>query len=195
MLGTDVLRGMAQVKSRRRRQRKRNAVSATDRSWDKANYGREEEETWRFDFSNTDLRYANLTGIKGADLSGAHLERAHLSSAHLEGANLNGAHLEGAVLSLAQLEGAELLEAHLERADLSLARLENAGLCEAHLEGAVLSLAQLEGADLTEATGLTTEMLETAFGDVHTKLPDGVARPQNHRWTSEPDAGGTGQGG
>lgn len=56
--------------------------------------------------------------LKGADLSGAHLELANLSRAHLEGANLQWAHLEGANLSWAHLKGAKLWDANLERTRL-----------------------------------------------------------------------------
>ncbi len=73
----------------------------------------------RLDFSDVDLRIANVHG---------HFEGALFGGAHLEGANLYGTHLEGAVFAQAHLENAFLPGAHLERTILTGAHLEGAAL-------------------------------------------------------------------
>ena len=105
------------------------------------------------DLTGAHLERADLTGahLEQADLPGAHLEQADLTGAHLEGAVLNGAHLEGAVLNGAHLEGAYLIDAHLEGAYLFGAHLEQAHLDGAHLEGADRRGAHLDRADLSNA--------------------------------------------
>jgi hypothetical protein len=124
---------------------------------------REQQRSWCFDLSMTDLRGANLVmaHLEGVFLATADLERSLLMKAHLEGAHLYGAHLEGA----------NLMEAHLERANLL-----GATLGRVSLEGAILAEAHLEGVDLS-----------TAYGDALTRLPDGVERPPH--WPAyDPDA-------
>ena len=149
---------------------------------------REKRRDWCFDLRTTDLRGAYLSGahLERASLSGAHLERAGLSAAHLERAYLSEAHLERADLSAAHLERAYLSGAHLERADLSAAHLERAYLSGAHLERADLSAAHLEGATLygahLEGANLLDAHLEgadltKATGDARTRLPEGFPRP------------------
>ncbi len=121
------------------------------------------EKEAKLDLREVDLRGADLTGahLEWADLTGAHLEGATLLRAHLEEANLLrapleaahllGAPLEGAVLLAAHLEGAALLGTHLEGANLLRTHLEGANLGGAHLEGANLIQAHLEGANLPQA--------------------------------------------
>jgi uncharacterized protein YjbI with pentapeptide repeats len=58
------------------------------------------------------------------------------------------------------------------------AHLEGARLHEVDLTGAWFQRAHLEGAHLTGATGLTTQQIETAFGDEGTILDAGTQRPQ-----------------
>jgi hypothetical protein len=73
-----------------------------------------EREKGRFD----DLRGANLSGfhLERAWLAGAHLEGAGLVNTHLEGAILNDVHFGGAVVTGTHFEGALLANAHFERA-------------------------------------------------------------------------------
>ncbi|MGA4867187.1 pentapeptide repeat-containing protein [Streptomyces lavendulocolor] len=104
---------------------------------------RDQDEPFNIQLQDTDLR--------GANLSGAHLERAQLIGAHLEGTYLGGAHLERAQLIGAHLEGTYLGGAHLEKGLLDGAHLEGANLNGAHLEGANLNGAHLEGANLNGA--------------------------------------------
>jgi hypothetical protein len=132
-----------------------------------------EGENRRLDLSETDLR--------GALLSGAHLEDAVLTRAHLEGAFLFNAHLKDAILLDAHLEGAHLFSAHLKDAVLKDAYLEGAILINAYLEGAILINAHLEGAVLAHARNLTQEQINSALGNKNTKLPKGLERPAH--WT------------
>ena len=124
-------------------------------------YGKGEDRS--LDLAYTDLRGARLTGahleraflegtlLQKAALMGAHLEEANLGHTHLERAHLREAHLEKAYLSGAHFNQTVLMSAHLEEAGLSQAHLEEAYLWGTHLEGAFLLSASLKGADLKEA--------------------------------------------
>ena len=160
----------------------------------------------RADFTQADLRWARLRGayLGGAYLGGAYLNRANLSGADLSGAYLIGvdlreADLSGANLSRADLNGADLsgsdfARADLTRADLIQADLTQADLTRANLSGADLSLAELRGADLrvavlreadlsgvdlSTAMNLTQEQVNSARGNVDTKLPANFCLPRN----------------
>lgn len=117
----------------------------------------QEGKNQRLDLSQTDLR--------GASLTGAHLERANLWGAHLEHADLN--------------------EAHLEHADLWGAHLEHAWLGRTHLEGVELKKTHIEGTSFREVhfenTKNLQEQINKAFGDENTILPEGLERPAH--WT------------
>ena len=149
-------------------------------------------------YDGTNLRLAHL---EGANLIGADLSGANLIGADLSGANLIGADLSGANLIEADLSGANLIEADLSGADLWRANLLDAHLREANLSGAYLWRANLSGTDLSEASlshallagvhlrdskGLTTEMIENAYGDENTSLPNNVTRPAH--WGSQQEA-------
>jgi uncharacterized protein YjbI with pentapeptide repeats len=117
--------------------------------------------------SRVDLQKAQL---ENTNLSGAFLMHALLVEACLDNAYLSGAHLEGAILQFAQLHRASLEGAHLDGADLRGAVLDTAILREATLSNACLI-----GADLQKGVvGLTQEQLNEAYGDVTTKLPEGM---------------------
>jgi hypothetical protein len=119
----------------------------------------ERERGWRFDFSDTDLRFARFSGehLEGASFIGAHLERAGFLGGHFEGADFSGAHLQGA----------SFLSTHLEGAIFDGTHLEGARFGDTHLEGASLYLAHLDDA----------EGLVNAYGDANTSLPDKIVRP------------------
>ena len=161
-----------------------------------------------------DLREANLEGAKlmGAKLSGANLiaakfKGANLSDAKLVGANfinskivnvnLIGADLKGAnlmwadvredtILKVAKLESAKFVGAVFYNVNLEGANLRDANLRSVDLSTTNLSGALLVKADLQDARNLTTEMIENAFGDQNTSLPNGVTPPEN--WGSEQEA-------
>ncbi|WP_310709227.1 pentapeptide repeat-containing protein [Nonomuraea sp. 3-1Str] len=95
------------------------------------------------------------------------------------GADLIGARLRGADLHGADLRGAYLIGADLRGADLRLA----------DLIGADLRGADLAGADLRGSVFLTQPQLNSARGDVATKIPRALTRPAH--WGAE-EAGRTG---
>jgi hypothetical protein len=121
--------------------------------------------------------FLDRTDLRGADLSRADLGAvvfiyANLSGVYLSGANLTGAHLFEAYLINADLSGANLSSADLSYADLRGADLRNSNLKDAGLRGADLSGANLSGADF-----ITQWMIESARGDVNTKLSPSLKKP------------------
>jgi hypothetical protein len=107
-----------------------------------------------------DLRGADLrhTDLRGADLIGADLSQAVLERASLVGALLIGADLRGADLNVADLRGADLRGADLREADL------------------------------THSFFLIQAQIETAVGDLATKLPPSLVRPAH--WAGLQDNSG-----
>jgi uncharacterized protein YjbI with pentapeptide repeats len=83
------------------------------------------------------------------DLIGADLRHADLRGADLRGAQLVGADLRGADLSMADLSGADLRGARLARANL------------------------------TDSLFLAQHQVDSARGDVRTKLPPAISRPSH----------------
>ncbi|HEV2239626.1 MAG TPA: pentapeptide repeat-containing protein [Streptosporangiaceae bacterium] len=100
----------------------------------------------------SELARAGPGGEGGADLGGADLIGAGLAGAELRGASLRGAVLIGADLRGADLRGADLTGADLRGADL-------------------------RGADLAGSIFLTQSQVDTARGDVGTKLPPPLSSP------------------
>ena len=148
---------------------------------------------WEANLSGANLANADLSdaNLETADLSGANLAMADLSDAELlnadlSNADLSNADLSGANLANADLSGANLAMADLSGANLAMANLSGADLWEADLSGANLEGILLVGTQLKDSRGLTDEMLEQAFGDVNTSLPNGLYRPAN--WGSREDA-------
>lgn len=148
----------------------------------------------RAQLDGVDLREANLTGARldranltgarldNADLTGADLIEAHLDRADLTRADLTRARLGRADLSRAVLIGARLTGADLADADLAEAQLRGADLSRADLTGANLAHARLDGVDMREAVGLEEGQVRVALGDVGTRLPAGVRRPESWGW-------------
>ena len=91
------------------------------------------------------------TGLVGADLANADLRWLDGWKIDLRGANLTGAHLQDAVLEHARLDGTLLTWAHLDRARLDGATLTGAVLREAKAPQARLIDADLAYAILREA--------------------------------------------
>ena len=145
------------------------------------------------DLSGADLEEADLSGASlwEANLSGASLWEANLSGANLliadlSDARLSGANLSGADLLIANLSGADLMLADLPNARLIGADLSNVGLIGADVPGADFEGTLLVGIQLKDSGGLTDKMLEKAFGDGDTSLPNGLTRPVH--WGSREDA-------
>ena len=158
---------------------------------------------WEADLSGASLWEANLSGanleganLLGTNLSGANLSDVNLLIADLSDANLREADLSGTCLSGANLSGAELILANLSGAELILANLPNVSLIGADLSGASFIGVDVPGADfegtllvgiqLKDLGDLTDKMLEKAFGDGDTSLPNGLTRPVH--WGSRVDA-------
>ena len=137
-------------------------------------------ELYRADLQKANLREANLQGanLRSARLQEAYLQGAYLLGTTLESADLQGANLQGANLQGANLQGANLQGASLPKASLLGANLISADLQGANLREAVLREARLEGTNLYGASYLTQEQIESAIGQAHTKLPEGLNYPE-----------------
>jgi hypothetical protein len=150
------------------------------------------------DLSGVDLRGAELSfaNLQLGILNNADLGGATMVSATMTGAQLRGTHLKGADLEWAEMTVAYLAFSHLEGADLRGARLNHAYLWSAHLDGAFLNVASLDHAffleasltgahlgdtDLSRAEGLTQKQVDSAYGNLKTKLPLGIHMPESWR--------------
>ncbi|MFF3378143.1 pentapeptide repeat-containing protein [Streptomyces sp. NPDC002680] len=119
----------------------------------------------RANFSDADLRWADLTG---ADLRKAIFANANLHSSVLGETNFRGADLTGAKLTAAWLPGADLREAVLEcefiidvdtetgcadlqNVTLNGSDLRNAKMADADLRGGYMQRTDFRGADLSHA--------------------------------------------
>jgi hypothetical protein len=96
--------------------------------------------------------------------------------------DLSGINFASADLTSACLYFSDLSDADLRAANLQDANLDECGLSGADFQGATLTRAEfsasfLFGANLTDAIGLTQAQLESAYGDLETKLPVGLKRP------------------
>ncbi len=109
----------------------------------------------------------NLADLKDATFIGTDLSGAFLSATDLSGAFFNDADLSGAIFRHTDLRNAVLRQVNLRGADLSAANL---------------SRADVSGADLTR-TNLTQEQIDVARGDLDTRLPEGLTRPEH--WTTQ----------
>ncbi len=117
----------------------------------------------------THRRDVNVLLLRVSELARAEV---HHQKKELRGADLIGARLKNADLRGASLRGAYLIGADLRGADLRLA----------DLIGADLRDADLRGADLTGSIFLIQSQLDSAKGDLATKLPPSLTRPQH--WQS-----------
>ena len=91
-------------------------------------------------------------------------EKKQLRGADLIGANLAGADLRGASLRGSYLIGADLSHADLRMADLT---------------GADLRGANIKGADLTGSIFLVQSQIDSAKGDIETRLPTSLTHPRH----------------
>ncbi|WP_421786876.1 pentapeptide repeat-containing protein [Hyphobacterium sp.] len=117
-----------------------------------------------------DLSYRDLPNI---DLSGARLRQASLALATMNGANFSGADLSTAYMFGGRFTSANFRHANLENANLVGVYFGRADLTGARLSGAILS-----GAEMERVRGLTQAQLDTACGDIATRLPQGLRIPQ-----------------
>jgi uncharacterized protein YjbI with pentapeptide repeats len=142
-----------------------------------------------------DLRAANLQGI---DFEGGNFNRARLNGAQLQGANLEDAHFQRALLWDAQMQGAHLCNAQMQGAGIQLAQMQGADLTEARIQGVEIFKTKFDaksflgGANLTGGAisdtdlsplRISSEQLNTAFGDGSVTLPDHIDWPAH--WPRE----------
>jgi uncharacterized protein YjbI with pentapeptide repeats len=135
-----------------------------------------------FDLRDTDLRGANLSGVRAinsqfdrANLTKAQLIETRMPDTSFVGANLADAKLSGSELTEcdftdAQMDGthftkARLIGARFSRAYLRLAELIGADLRQADMRNAVLSSATLTGSNLQQALLDGTEFGGAYFGN------------------------------
>lgn len=105
------------------------------------------ELVWKESCNKENLKQKKRMDRRGADLMGAKLR-----GADLRGANLRGAFLIAADLREANMRGADLIGADLRDADL-------------------------RGADLSQSIFLTQVQLNSAKGNLQTKIPNVLSRP------------------
>lgn len=110
------------------------------------------------------LHRANLARV---DFRGNDFRQANLSSAHGKGANFSGSNFSGAKLEHMNLENAKLANSNFQRV-----KFGDAIFLEADLTGADFS-----DADMSEAQGLRQAQLDTACGNMNTRLPEGLSLP------------------
>lgn len=129
-------------------------------------------------FDRADLRDANLwmADLTGAKFSSGNVSRlpSFIDSRGMEYSGIIASDLK--TLFRHGFEFADLQSADLSKSVLTRADLRNANLAQSDLTGAILF-----GADLSTAIGLTQEQLDSAIGDVSTKIPEGLTRPE--RWS------------
>lgn len=120
------------------------------------------------DLDSAELEQASLvqTSLCKATLRNANLARAYLSMTRFEGAHLALARFDHAYLGQANFERSTLWRATIEFADCRYTNFQSADFAEASLRGA-----SIESADLSDAERITMTQVESAFGDINTKLP------------------------
>jgi uncharacterized protein YjbI with pentapeptide repeats len=132
---------------------------------------------------SADLRATDLTGadLEGSDLSEADFRGANLAKSNLAKANLSKANL----LPYSELDPARLSAHNLNNIDPGQVKLNGdytpTNLSGVNLSGANLRGANLSGANLKTAVGLTQEQIEQAMGNLETKFPDDLHRPEAWR--------------
>lgn len=117
---------------------------------------------------------ADLIGLASSDVRGRITRTLDLSNRiELFRADAIGANLRGADLRAVNARGAALVAADLRDADARWA----------DLAGADLRDAQLHRVDLSTSLFVTQQQMNSAVGDTHTRLPDGLHRPAH--WTTD----------
>lgn len=142
-------------------------------------------EKWLKDPKDPEGQKANFCGAKlsSGNFQKADLKFAVFQMAMLEGANFTEALLNDAKFQGANLSGANFTHAHLTGTELDDAMLHLAIFKKTHfhkkasLRHAMLYRAQFREVDLREVKGLTQSQINMACLDLHTKLPQGLNRP------------------
>lgn len=116
--------------------------------------------------SHSNMRQANL---KRADLSRGHFNNNDFGAANLMAASAQSSNFSHSNFKLARLDNADFSGATLDESHFVGTRFGFANLTDATLDGADLS-----DADLTHVVGLTQAQLESACGNMNTRLPSGL---------------------
>ena len=115
------------------------------------------------DFSDTDLRNANLTGIKvqhgrfndstfkGADFSGSDLSNGSFKDSELVNVKFDGTNLSGAKMRRADLRGASFKGSVLDNTDFNGADLSGVNFDNLTFKWTIFDNAQLKGASFKNA--------------------------------------------
>jgi uncharacterized protein YjbI with pentapeptide repeats len=106
-----------------------------------------------------DLRFANLAGNKSMRFTGYDVK-----------------------LSCSLIQLTEFYNSNFSEMDFSGANMSRAKFNDSSFKGADFSDALLDNSDLSSARFLTAELIELAWGNSETKLPNGINRPINDRW-------------
>jgi hypothetical protein len=120
------------------------------------------------DLDSAELEQASLvqTSLCKATLRNANLARAYLGMTRFEGAHLALARFDHAYVGQANFERSTLWRAAFDFADCRGTNFRTADFAEASLHGA-----SIESADLSDAERITMTQVESAFGNIDTKLP------------------------
>lgn len=128
------------------------------------------------------LRDATLTEatLRNSNISYADLRRADLTRGDFSGSSFQGSLLKAsdaidATFDNVNFTGARLSHGNFTGASFKDANLSNVTFGDANLENSDFKDAELRGAHLYEATGLTQGQLNSACGDAHTILPEGMS--------------------
>ena len=154
------------------------------------------------DLTGAHFRKAMLYGVRGeqvimrgAVLEDATLTEANLSHSTMRQANLHRAELARGVFRDNDFQSANLIGASAPSVDFTRSNFDRARLDNVNLSGATLDAGQFTGvrfgfadmtdatmdttnlsdADLTHVVGLTQGQLDTACGNMNTRLPDGLS--------------------
>jgi hypothetical protein len=98
---------------------------------------------------------------------------------NLSGRDLSGARMTNSVFNRSDFSNAKMARANASgsafaEANFSGADLRNANFNEADITGATFAEANIAGANLETVRGLTQRQLNTACGDLHTRVPRGL---------------------
>jgi hypothetical protein len=139
--------------------------------------------------SPVDISQSDLSGLW---MAGGHYENGYFGDSFFVKTDCNKAHFQNSIL-----DGADFTEANFERAELRrsvvrsvkgasranfrFADLRYVDFRESDLRGADLSKARVEGADFSTSQ-LDEGALESAFGNLDTKLPSNMQSPDHWKW-------------
>lgn len=118
-------------------------------------------------------------GVSGAVLARWSIAGRELNDMFLFGSNLLGTDLSRTSLNWANLSGAKLIGAKLIGANLSGADLSETNLSGADCSRLNIDSARLQSADLSKAVNLTQPQIDKVYGNSETKLPGGMAIPED----------------